>query len=119
MSDGYALIRRSTLAFLVECARTGGGIENVPEEVARDLGEALPAVEAPTDLEERIAAAGPLLSLGEHVELLAADPELDLPTRGQSAEFWKLVTKVTLSVLRNEAEAVRRVIGLRGNDDGK
>lgn len=112
MSDGYAVVRRSTLAYLLECARLGGGLENVPEEAARDLGLAIGSVEAPID-GDRLRATGPILSDREHVELLAADPELNLPTRGQSADFWRVVASVTLAILRNEAEAVRRIIEAR------
>lgn len=112
MSDGYVVLRKSTLAYLIECARLGGGLENVPEEVARDLGLAVEGVEVPLD-GDRLAAVGPLLTLRDHVELIAGDPDLDLPQRGQAAEFWQVVTKVTLAVLRNEAEAVRRVIAER------
>jgi hypothetical protein len=113
VSDGYVVIRRSTLSYLIECARLGGGLENVPEEVARDLGVAVVEVEAPTD-EERIAAAGPLLSFREHVELLLGDPDLELPRSGQSSQFWQLVTQIVISILRNEAEAVRRIVAERG-----
>jgi hypothetical protein len=117
MSDGYAVIRKSTLAYLLEAARVAEMNRDVPEEVARDLSVAVEGVAAPDVDEDRLRAAGPLLTLREHVELLSADPELDLPIKGQSAEFWQVVTKITLTVLRNEAEAVRRVIAARGEDE--
>jgi hypothetical protein len=114
VSEGYVVLRKSTLAYLLECARLGGGLENVPEEAARDLGLAVDGVEAPVD-EDRLRAVGPLLDFREHADLVAE--EIDLPRGGQNAEFWKLVVRITLSILRNEAEAVRRVIASRSGDE--
>lgn len=113
MSDGYAVVRSSTLAWLLEAARVEGELRDVPEAVAVDLGARLERVEVPEELEDRLAAVGPLLSFDEHVELLVGDPDLELPKGDQGSQFWKLVTRIALSILRNEAEAVQRVIAER------
>lgn len=118
MSDGYVVVRRKTLAYLVESARVDGTLQDVPEEVARDLGVALERVEAPVD-EDRLAAVGPILSAREHESLLLDDRDLELPRDRQSGAFWRQVMNVTLSILRNEAEAVRRVISERTEDDAQ
>lgn len=117
-SDGYALIRKSTLAWLLERARLEGEVRDVPEEVARDLSEAVVNVEAPKPEEERLRALGPVLSIEEHEELLANDRDLDLPRDRQGGAFWRLVLRVVHAVQTNEAEAVLRIISDRRRSDG-
>lgn len=109
MSDGYAVVRKSTIAYLLEVARENGGLDDVPDEVARDLGTVVADIAAPID-EDRLAAVGPILSVRQHVELISSDSELEIPRTKQGSEFWQLVVQITHSVLRNEAEAIRRVI---------
>lgn len=111
MSDSYALIRKSTLAWLLEGVRDNA--RDVPLEVAKDLGTAVLDTDAPDASEDRLAMAGPVLSESDHVQLLASDPDLGLPSDGPSAQFWKLVAKVAHTMLCNEAEAVLRLMGER------
>ena len=118
-SDGYSVIRSSTLAWLLERARLSGEVRNVPEEVARDLAEAVVNVEAPVPEEERLRALGPILSVEEHEELLATDDDLELPRDRQSGAFWRLVLRVVHAMQTNEAEAVLRIIADRRRGDGK
>jgi hypothetical protein len=118
-SDGYSIIRTSTLAWLLERARLEGEIRNVPEEVARDLSEAVVNVEVPVPEEDRLRALGPVLSIEEHEELLANDDALDLPRDRQGGAFWRLVLRVVHAVHSNEAEAVLRIISDRRQRDGK
>jgi len=111
MTDGYALIRKQTLAWLLEGVRDQG--RDVPDEVAKDLGGSLTDVNAPNPTEDRLAMAGPVLTDEQHLDLLAHDATLELPQTGPSAHFWQLVTKVTLAILRNEAEAVCRLMEVK------
>jgi len=112
MSDGYAVIRSSTLAWLLERARVEGELRDCPEEVARDLGKALVAgnVSAP-EPEERLRTLGPVLSVDQHLELLQDDRDLDLPRDRQGGAFWRVVARVVHAMMTNEAEAVLRLIG--------
>jgi hypothetical protein len=113
VTDGYAVIRSSTLAWLLERCRLEGQVRDVPEEVARDLAEVVERVDAPVDA-DRLRTVGPVLSVGEHEHLLADDPDLDLPRDKQAGAFWRLVVGVVHAMLRNEAEAVLRIIADRG-----
>lgn len=111
--DGYAIIRASSLAWLIERARLEGEVRDVPVEVARDLGEAVEHLAAPVPSEERLRAAGPILSLEEHLQLLAEDGDLALPRSRHDGAFWRLVAGVVHVMLRNEAEAVLQIISDR------
>lgn len=114
MTDGYRVVRASTLAWLLERHRTHAdtGIE-VPTEVARDLALAVVDLPAPVD-EDRIRAAGPLLS-PEEQEIYLLE-ELDLPRDRAGGQFWRLVVRVVHSMNRNEADAVLRIISGSSND---
>lgn len=113
MRDGYAVIRSSTLAWLLERARVEGETLDVPEEVAIDLGRAVVKLDAPVPSEDRLKSLGPMLSVEEHEQLLMADEDLDLPMNKHDGAFWRLVLRVVHSVLRNEGEAVLRIIADR------
>jgi len=115
VSDGYAVLRKSTLAWLLEVYRAAGDRPDIPEEVARDL-----RVQVTRDLRspvsaDRLRLAGPLLSAEEHEALLEADADLELPRDKQAGAFWRLVVHVVHAVLRNEGEAALKLIG--GEDD--
>ena len=113
MTDGYALLRRSTLAYLLECHRLLDPERRptLTEEVALDLREAVSTdLRAPAPAEERLRSVGPVLALEEHLELLAGDQDLKLPG-GSAGEFWRLVARVVHCMLANEAEAVLRLLG--------
>lgn len=112
MSDGYRVIRTATLAWLLERHRGNPEPSELPTEVARDLGEAVVSLSAPID-DDRIRAAGPLLSVEEH-ELLLLE-ELDLPRSKHDGQFWRLVLRVVHATLTNEAEAVLRVVAERSS----
>jgi hypothetical protein len=112
VSDGYAVIRRSTLAWLLERCRLEGEVRDVPEEVARDLSEVVAKVEAPIDT-DRLRALGPVLSVEEHEHFLADDPDLDLPRDKQSGAFWRVVVGVVHAMMQNEGEAVLKIIADR------
>jgi hypothetical protein len=114
MSDGYVVVRSSTIAWLLEAARLEGATADVPVDVAIDLGKAVTKIAAPEVAEDRLRSLGPLLSIEEHEVLLGADEELDLPTHKHDGAFWRLVAGVVHAMLRNEAEAVLRVISDRG-----
>jgi len=111
-ADGYAILRKSTLAYLLECYRVAGeSAPEPPEEVVRDLrGTVTGDLRAPEPEGERLRAVGPVLALDEHLALLAEDRDLKLPD-GRAGEFWRLVARVVHSMLTNEAEAVLRLIG--------
>lgn len=109
--DAYVVLRTSTLAWLLERHRVAGEPVEVPEEVARDLREAVVSGRVPApDPEQRLRALGPLLNPEQQVTLLAEDASLRLP-RGDAGEFWRVVVKVVHAMNVNEAEAVLRVIG--------
>lgn len=108
MSDGYAIVRKSTLAWLLEKARIEDGLKDVPEEVVADLRAGVNDVEAPESVDP-LRALGPVLAYEEHVRLLGEDEELGLP-RGRDGEFWRVVAKVVWKMLANEGEAVLRLV---------
>lgn len=108
--DGYALIRKSTLAWLLERHRRAPD-EELPIEVARDLGEAVVGVEAPQAAEDPLRALGPILTAEEHIELLTADRALGLPADKGAAQFWHVVVRVVLGIMSNEGQAALRIIG--------
>ena len=111
MSDTYAVVRTSTLTWLLERARVDGELREVPEEVARDLGQAVTGGKASAPDEERLRALGPVLSAEQHLELLQDDRDLDLPRDRQAGQFWRVVARVVHAMLTNEAEAVMQLIG--------
>jgi hypothetical protein len=117
--DGYAVIRSSTLAWLLERARVEGELRNVPEEVARDLSEAVEHVAAPVPEGDRLRALGPVLAAEEHIELLERDADLELPRDKHGGAFWRLVVRIVLAIQANEAEAVLRLISDRSREHGK
>jgi len=117
MSDGYAVIRTSTLAWLLERAREEGELRDVPEEVARDLGQAVTKVKAP-EPPERLRALGPLLTVEEHMTLLEEDRDLELPRDRHGGQFWRLVVQIVHRMQTNEAEAVLRAIGVSDEHEG-
>lgn len=106
----YVLIRAETLAWLLERHRSNQEFDAVPEEVALDLRIALPEVTYPVE-EERLRAMGPILTVEEHEKLLLDELE-ELPRDVQSGQFWRLVLRVVHTTLRNEAEAVLRLLGM-------
>lgn len=109
----YAFIRSETLGWLLENLRTVP-VEDRPEiplEVAKDLREVVKGLKAPSVDENRIRGAGPMLSLEQHLELLADDESLELPTDRQGSAFWQLVASVVHKMMSNEGEAILRVIG--------
>jgi hypothetical protein len=113
--DGYILIRKSTLAWLLEVYRNAGDRPEVPEEVARDLrAQVTGDLRAPVEA-DRLRLAGPLLTAEEHEALLLDDSDLKLPRDAQAGAFWRLVVRVVYAVLQNEGEAAIKLIG--GNDD--
>jgi|WetSurMetagenome_2_1015567.scaffolds.fasta_scaffold458818_2 hypothetical protein len=115
MTDGYTLIRKSTLAWLLEIYRASENRPEIPEEVARDLRvQVTKDIRSPVSA-DRIRLAGPLLSAEEHETLLLAEGNLDLPTDKQAGAFWRLVVQVVHGVLRNEGEAALKLIG--GEDE--
>lgn len=111
MSDGYALLKTTTIAWLLERIRAAGVVE-FPGDVADDLGRHLPRirVEVPGSIE-----SGPVLTLEQHVKLLE-DSSLDLPRDRQAGAFWKLVSAVTYEMLRNEALA-REQLTMENKDE--
>jgi len=114
--DGYAVVRKSTLAWLLELYREAGERPDLPEEVARDLRvQVTRDVSVPVD-KDRLRVVGPVLSAEEHVQLLEACDDLDLPREKQAGAFWRLVVQVVHEMLRNEGDAVLRLIG---GEDGK
>ncbi len=118
--DGYRVIRSSTLAWLIERHRLhpDDGVE-LPEEVARDLGEAVVDVDAPIPVGDRLQALGPVLSVEEHETLLLEDPDLNLPRTREAGQFWRLVVRIVHAVKSREAEAVLRMIAQRREDVGR
>jgi len=111
-SDGYALIRAQTLAWLLERHRVAGEPVDLPVEVAQDLREAVVKhLPAPT-ADDPLRSLGPVLSAEEQMDLLAADSTLNLPA-GSGGEFWKLVVRVVHAMGINESEAILRLIGER------
>lgn len=111
MSDGYTIIRRSTLAWLLEHYRQCEDKQSPTAEVIADLrGDVLADVKAPNAEGDRLHAAGPVLSVDEHVALLASDDGLDLP-QGKAGEFWRLVARVVHAMLLNESEAILKILG--------
>lgn len=117
-ADGYAVIRNSTLAWLLERARVESELLECPEEVARDLASVLNLgkVEAPVTPEDRLRGIGPILSPEQHEELLLDARELDLPRGKHDGAFWRLVVGVVHGMMSNEAEAVLRLIGAKEDD---
>jgi len=107
VADGYAVVRSSTLAWLIDRHRTAPEAP-LPMEVAVDLREVARDIRAPRPAEERMRLAGPVLSEEQHVQLLAEG--LDLPA-GKAGEFWRIVVKVVHRMLTNEGEAVLHLIG--------
>ena len=113
MADGYAVVRASTLAWLLERHRAAPEAP-IPTEVAVDLREVVQSVSAPHPAEERLRLAGPVLSEEQHATLLAEG--LSLPS-GKAGEFWRLVVRVVHQMLTNEGEAVLRLLGERDGRD--
>lgn len=109
-SDGYVVLRKSTLAWLLERYRVGEDVD-VPAEVAIDIGDAVVGVSAPIPEEDRLRTLGPMLSLDHHIDLLEADEDLELPSDRQGSRFWKTVAMVTHTILTNEGRAALQVLG--------
>lgn len=117
MDDGYALVRKSTLAWLLEVYRAAENRPEIPEEVARDLRvQVTRELRSPVSA-DRLRLAGPLLSAEEHEALLLEEGSLDLPRDKQGGAFWRLVVHVVHAVLRNEGDAALKLIG--GSDDAE
>lgn len=112
--DGYVVIRRSTLAWLIERHRVNEIPADVPEQVAVDLGEAVINVRAPEPDEERLERFGPLLSSDTHKSLLRRDVELPTDVAGRS--FWELVVDIVHNMMAYEGEAIMRVVGGKDGD---
>jgi len=106
--NGYAILRTSTLAWLLEQSKSKVG--EAPHQVLSEIAELVenPKVEPPPDLELELRGSGPLLTVEEHVSLLE-DADLGLPTDRHGGSFWRLVVKVCHEMLVNEAEAARRI----------
>lgn len=112
-NSGFVILRGETLAFLLDEWRKlppeDRGV--ITAEVAGDLREAAVRVEAPRTDTERLRAAGPVLSLQQHMELLLEDEFLQLPRDAHGREFWELVAKINHSMMSSEGEAVLRILG--------
>jgi len=112
MSEGYVVLRKSTVAWLLEKYRRDKD-EEIPFEVAIDLRENVIDVDAPIPEEDRLKTLGPVLSVEEHIQLLMEDEDLKLPTDNQGSNFWKMVSMITWTMLKNEAECVLRILGAK------
>lgn len=108
--DGYAVIRKTTLAWLIERHRQAPE-EDLPVEVARDLGVAVVGVDAPHPADDALRTLGPILSTEQHIELLESDPRLRLPKDPSGSQFWNMVVSIVHAVLTNEGQAALRIIG--------
>ena len=112
--DGYVVIRKSTLAWLLERHRAAGQVD-VPHEVALDLGENVVDVDAPVPSEDRLRTLGPILSIDQHRELLEYDEVLSLPKDVNGGMFWRMVAAIVHTMLANEGRAALQILG--GKDE--
>lgn len=108
--DGYVVLRKSSLAWLLERHRLAGQCE-LPGDVATDLGEAIVDVDAPVPAEDRLRTLGPILSLDQHAELLEEDENIGLPRDVQGERFWRTVAGVVHAMLENEGRAALQLLG--------
>lgn len=105
--DGYAVVRRSTLAWLLERHREAPEC-SIPLEIARDLRITSSNLSVPTTT---VRPCGPILSVEQHIELLRADPLSGMPDDPHSRRFLETIVGVCHRVLANEGEAESRIIG--------
>lgn len=111
--DGYTILRTSTVSWLLEHYRRCETKTPPTKDVVEDLrGEVLATIKAPRPEIDRIRAAGPILTLDQHIELLADDEELDLPKDKSGGQFWRIVAQVVHTMLLNEAEAIFKLMGV-------
>jgi len=109
--DGYVVLRKSTLAWLLERHRAAPDGPDVPASVAMDLCENVVDVMAPKPAEDRLQTLGPIMSVDQHRELLENQMSGKLPTDQQARQFWYLVTEIVHNMLENEGQAALQILG--------
>lgn len=110
MSDGYVILKASSLSWLIEHLLAAEQLKNVPEDIAKDLGHILvnQGIREPID-QDKVKSLGPILTVDEHEHLLLQS-DLRLPTDKQSGQFWRMVMHIVHTMLQNEADAIMHIV---------
>lgn len=112
MKDTYAVIRGSTLSWLLEKIRLDDNLRDIPEDVARDLGYAIDVGSVKVQsLEDKLKTIGPVLSTDIHEQILSENLDIQLIRDNHNDSFWKQIVQIFHMMLESEAEAVLRLIG--------